>query len=380
MLLERDPLERENSDVREIQTMLNKALENANKLYPSSSMLGYGCLNSYLNTLHIPNDNYHIPSDWEKIKEPLDGRFGKKTENAVKCFQTFSYITPNGKVDDETYKRLKEFSSIDFNAIQMLGEQMDDDSIEKPDLSKARTLKSLTDICVDILRIFTENDVKKKKDACERLSKTTKELKEIYNEYNNKRETRRKKRRRDRNAQLYKKDYAEYLKKVNEKFKSNGYTSPYSKTKPNGRLLDEFKKTTKDFLLSHRKVIKEAYEISNHALVMKLKNVLNKIPGLKFGLILDYLYYASEAIYNEDIDKAFEEIAMASYYCLETLGIDTISTKNAKAGFFIGFTMFFVDYFFVNDSEDTLLPTRNVIREQYRKLTNNLKIYIGDTM
>lgn len=101
----------------EIQSMLNKALDNAVLLVKADSslptMLGDP---HYFQTLHHRN---YIPNGWSKINP--DGYFGSITENAVKCFQEFLYITQNGIVGETTYSFLSQLSSINSCPIQVLG-------------------------------------------------------------------------------------------------------------------------------------------------------------------------------------------------------------------------------------------------------------------
>lgn len=101
----------------EIQSMLNKALDNAVLLVKADSslptMLGDP---HYFQTLHHRN---YIPNGWSKINP--DGYFGSITENAVKCFQEFLYITPNGIVGETTYFYLNHLASINYRDIKILG-------------------------------------------------------------------------------------------------------------------------------------------------------------------------------------------------------------------------------------------------------------------
>lgn len=101
----------------EIQSMLNKALDNAVLLVKADSslptMLGDP---HYFQTLHHRN---YIPNGWSKINP--DGYFGSITENAVKCFQEFLYITSNGIIGETTYFFLSQLSSINYSSINVLG-------------------------------------------------------------------------------------------------------------------------------------------------------------------------------------------------------------------------------------------------------------------
>lgn len=103
--------------VKEIQSMLNRALDNAVLLLKADSSLP-SLLGDphYFQTLHHRN---YLPNGWEKISE--DGRFGNETEKAVKKFQEFLYITVNGIVGNTTYTYLVQLSSINSCSIKILG-------------------------------------------------------------------------------------------------------------------------------------------------------------------------------------------------------------------------------------------------------------------
>ena len=104
--------------VKEIQSMLNRALDNAVLLLKADSSLP-SLLGDphYFQTLHHRN---YIPNGWGKISE--DGRFGNDTEKAVKSFQEFLYITINGIVGDTTYSYLTQLSSINKANIKLIGD------------------------------------------------------------------------------------------------------------------------------------------------------------------------------------------------------------------------------------------------------------------
>lgn len=112
------------SKVVEIQSMLNKALDNAVLLVKADSslpsMLGDP---HFFQTLHHRN---YVPNGWNILNS--DGYFGSITENTVKCFQEFLYITQNGIVGNTTYTKLKELSSINSCNIQILGEPFSQNS------------------------------------------------------------------------------------------------------------------------------------------------------------------------------------------------------------------------------------------------------------
>lgn len=358
MLLERDPLERENSDVREIQSMLNKALENANKLYPSSSMLGYGCLNSYLNTLHIPNYNYHIPSDWEKIKEPLDGRFGKKTENAVKCFQTFSYITPNGKVDDETYNQLKGFSSIDFNNLQdqLLGQQI---KVSNPSnlIDKLLEFEPYDSFAHDFCK-FIDEVIKE----LDKLEKEETILKEQEDRYNKKRQK----------GQLKKQQCRHILNQLKIILTDSGNHKPntkqvkicleIAKNKLTERI-DNLRKNKSKIILD-KLPYKIAVIIKKYPRIIGYIRFLNKIPGLQWGKVIYHKYKSTEALWNGDFEKALEEDILCRIYLGTNIITDAFIVRGNFTGWLCCFILFLVlDYFLLNDSEDTLFPTRNFVRD-----------------
>ena len=101
------------SKVVEIQSMLNKALDNAIALLKADSSLPTMLGNPhYFQTLHHRN---YIPNGWSKINS--DGYFGNITEKAVKCFQEFLYITSNGIVGETTYYFLSQLSSDKYSSI-----------------------------------------------------------------------------------------------------------------------------------------------------------------------------------------------------------------------------------------------------------------------
>lgn len=133
--------------VKEIQSMLNRALDNAVLLLKADSslpsLLGdphyFQTLNPngldnaalllkadlslpslldprYFQTL--PHNNY-IPNGWGKISE--DGRFGNDTVKAVKSFQEFMRISVDGIVGKDTYPKLCTLASINECPIQIMG-------------------------------------------------------------------------------------------------------------------------------------------------------------------------------------------------------------------------------------------------------------------
>lgn len=110
-------LNKYNIEVVEIQSMLNKALDNAFLLVKADSSLP-SMLGDYHYFQTLPHRNY-IPAGWNKINP--DGYYGDITEKAVKCFQEFLYITPNGIVGDTTYSFLSQFSFINSGSIRVLG-------------------------------------------------------------------------------------------------------------------------------------------------------------------------------------------------------------------------------------------------------------------
>lgn len=111
---------RVDSKVKEIQSMLNRALDNAALLLKADSSLP-SLLGDphYFQTLRHRN---YIPNGWVKISE--DGCFGNDTEKAVKSFQEFLYITVNGIVGNTTYSYLCTLASINECRIQIMGQPL----------------------------------------------------------------------------------------------------------------------------------------------------------------------------------------------------------------------------------------------------------------
>lgn len=96
------PLEYDRN-VCEIQTQLNSALRNAYQLVECDSKYR----NLFISDCHYFEKIHHleyVPSSWRYIV--VDGYFGDDTENAVKAFQQFLYITVNGRVGEYTKKFL----------------------------------------------------------------------------------------------------------------------------------------------------------------------------------------------------------------------------------------------------------------------------------
>ncbi len=150
---------RVDSKVKEIQSMLNRALDNAVLLLKADSSLP-SLLGDphYFQTLHHRN---YIPNGWEKISE--DGRFGNETEKAVRKFQEFLYITVNGIVGRTTYDYLTLLSSASNCNIKMLGNtiypQKQQQSLGKislsTDLTIWKTNVSLSNAFISIFDLST---------------------------------------------------------------------------------------------------------------------------------------------------------------------------------------------------------------------------------
>lgn len=108
------------SKVKEIQSMLNRALDNAILLLKADFSLPSLLGDSHcFQTLHHRN---YIPNGWVKISE--DGRFGNETEKAVKSFQEFWYITINGIVGRTTYDYLSKLASINECSVRIMGKPL----------------------------------------------------------------------------------------------------------------------------------------------------------------------------------------------------------------------------------------------------------------
>lgn len=138
--------------VKEIQSMLNRALDNAVLLLKADSSLP-SLLGDphYFQTLHHRN---YIPNGWGKISE--DGRFSNDTEKAVKSFQEFLYITINGIVGDTTYSYLTQLSSINKANIKLIGDGV------QPKQNNISVLdgyekESIGDVFIKVIKPIIEN-------------------------------------------------------------------------------------------------------------------------------------------------------------------------------------------------------------------------------
>lgn len=159
MLLKKDPLKRESSEVREVQKMLNKALDNAKLLAAADSslpslppMLGeYQIVMQDRNLRHKNN----VPIGWNIIQE--DGIFWSETENAVICFKDFFYLAREidaGVVGDTTYSKLKELSSINSCDIQILGGAINTPQNNKTSTDNYEYIKDLYDAIIKTVQGF----------------------------------------------------------------------------------------------------------------------------------------------------------------------------------------------------------------------------------
>ena len=128
--------------VREIQGMLNRARYKAMALIRESSRLP-----SMLNDMYYCQKIHHrntIKSSWVTIAE--DGLFGEATENAVKCFQNFLFITENGIVGDHTYKALQNLLSLG-----MINDSILYGSTPKPDTKINKAVRAATNFIDSLL-------------------------------------------------------------------------------------------------------------------------------------------------------------------------------------------------------------------------------------
>lgn len=128
--------------VREIQGMLNRARYKAMALIHESTRLP-----SMLNDMYYCQKIHHrntIKSSWVTIAE--DGLFGEATENAVKCFQNFLFITENGIVGDYTYKALQNLLSLG-----MINDSILYGSTPKPDTKINKAVRASTNFIDTLL-------------------------------------------------------------------------------------------------------------------------------------------------------------------------------------------------------------------------------------
>lgn len=99
------------SAVSEVQNMLNIALTKANRLVECDAKYR----NLFISDCHYFEKIHHleyVPSSWHNIS--VDGYFGNDTENAVKAFQKFLYITENGIVGDYTKSWLRTLVNLNI--------------------------------------------------------------------------------------------------------------------------------------------------------------------------------------------------------------------------------------------------------------------------
>lgn len=107
-----------NPSVREIQRELNLARAKAYQLVHADKKYRTLMLSDchYFERLHHLE---YVPSAWNIIYE--DGLFGDNTENSVKCFQQFCYISVNGIMGDYTRSFLKKLLSIQIPNYSRIG-------------------------------------------------------------------------------------------------------------------------------------------------------------------------------------------------------------------------------------------------------------------
>ena len=104
-------------------------------------------LPSMLNDMYYWQKIHHrntIKSSWVTIAE--DGLFGEATENAVKCFQNFLFITENGIVGDCTYKALQNLLSLG-----MINDSILYGSTPKPDTKINKAVRAGTNFIDSLL-------------------------------------------------------------------------------------------------------------------------------------------------------------------------------------------------------------------------------------
>ena len=157
-----------------------------------------------------------------------------------------------------------------------------------------------------------------------------------------------------------------YMNKVHKIITQNGYVFPdFSNYKPNTAQCDEFFEAVKSLLLEKRNTINKAYVTVNKIseILGPFRKICDKIPGLKWFLCFDYVHRATLYLIDGDIEKCKEELYMAAWYLFENIITDFFLSKDIRVGIVIALAFFVIDYFFINDSDRTLLPTKNIIRD-----------------
>lgn len=376
MLLKKDPLKRESSEVREVQEMLNKALDNVKRLAAADSslpslppMLGEYPIVMQDRNLHHKKD---VPIGWNIIQE--DGIFWTETENAVICFKDFFYLAREidaGVVGDTTYSKLKELSSINSCDIQILGTQIYD-SNNSHDTQILGTQINDSNLIDKVLEFVSNVSLAHElckfiDDVIVGLEKYEEDVK-VFKKQENRYEKSRKK------GQLKKEQCKAILKELKQILVDTNDRKP---PKPNTKQVEIFLKKAQEKLkeriddLSKNKSkfldklpYKIAVIIKKYPRIVDFIKFFNKIPGLQWAKVLYHLYKSNEAFGNRDFEKGYEELSLFLIFGATNIITDKFVESGNFRLWLICFILFFVlEYLYLNDSEDTLFPTRNIIRD-----------------